>query len=348
MTFTVKSFLNTSKYALMLSVMGIAWLVLGMVYFNHFVEPFDRLMPLLMPWKSYELIPEDATAEMRLTLLENELKSSNTAVLYSFATMAGSFTILCIYLTLLYQQKQRRSRENTLLLIKNQEIERRNEFIRYISATIGHEFKNNLGRIKRRISLLPDLPEDAKRRLDDNMDKLFGDIEIFKKIADAREAALTKFERVDLRTLLTAIAAQYSDLAEFTFVGEIEPAQIFASQTLLKTVFENLIDNAIKYKKPEQKRARVSLSCTLDVDQGRRYLSLAFRDEGRGMDEQEAALCFYKGKESQEGWGQGLYFVKYVIGLHAGKIRVGKEYTAPGAGTEIIINLPFVEEALHV
>ncbi|MDH4231845.1 MAG: hypothetical protein OEW04_07415, partial [Nitrospirota bacterium] len=67
-----------------------------------------------------------------------------------------------------------------------------------------------------------------------------------------------------------------------------------------------------------------------------------------GMDEQEADRCFYKGKGSREGWGQGLYFVKYVIGLHAGKIRVGKEYTAPGVGTEIIINLPFVEEALDV
>lgn len=348
MSLNAKSFLNILKYVLLLSVMVFSWCVLGMVYFRHFVEPFDRLIPFLMPWKSYEVIPEEATAEMRLALLQNELESSNAAVLYSFATMAGSFTLICIYLTLLYQQKQRRSRENALLLLKNREIERRNEFIRYISATIGHEFKNNLGRIKRRISLLPDLPEDAKKRIDDNMDKLFGDIEIFKKIADAREAALTKFERVDLQMLLRGIAEQYSDLIEFTFADGVEPAPIFASQPLLKTVFENIIDNAIKYKKPEQKRARISLSYGLDSDQGRQYLSLCFRDEGRGMNEQEADQCFYRGKASQHGWGEGLYFVKYVIGLHAGKIRVGKEYTAPGVGSEFIINLPFVEEALHV
>jgi hypothetical protein len=29
-------------------------------------------------------------------------------------------------------------------------------------------------------------------------------------------------------------------------------------------------------------------------------------------------------------------------------VKVGKEYTAPGKGTEIIINLPLVEEAVHV
>ncbi len=66
------------------------------------------------------------------------------------------------------------------------------------------------------------------------------------------------------------------------------------------------------------------------------------------MDERQADLCFYKGKGTQDGWGQGLYFAKYVVGLHAGKIRVGKEYTCLGRGTEIIINLPFIEESLHV
>jgi signal transduction histidine kinase len=262
--------------------------------------------------------------------------------------MIGSFTILCIYLTFVYQQKQRRSRENKLLFLKNQEIARRNEFIRYISATIGHEFKNNLGRIKRRIDLLPALPHDMRARIDDNMDKLFADIDIFKKISDEREAGLIDFAKVDLQEILSTLAAQYSDLADFTFQDTMTPPAIFASKTLLRTVFENLIDNAIKYKKPEQPRARISLSCFAELDGKRRYVSLSFRDEGIGMDEQEADRCFYKGKGSEEGWGEGLYFAKYVIGLHAGKIRVGKEYTASGTGTEIIIHLPFVEETIHV
>jgi K+-sensing histidine kinase KdpD len=117
---------------------------------------------------------------------------------------------------------------------------------------------------------------------------------------------------------------------------------------LLKTVFENVIDNAIKYKKPDQPRAKVQLSCATDRDGSRRYLTLTIRDEGIGMDEQQADLCFYRGRGMGESWGQGLYFAKYVVGLHAGKIRIGKEYTAPGVGTEIIINFPFVEETTDV
>ena len=336
------------RYLSVLAVTLCVWLILGMVYLDKFVRPFDRLVPWLMPWKNMENIPPEATVEQRLSAMQGVLNSSARVSDIAFFAMICSFTALCIYLTLVYQQKQRRSRENRLLFLKNQEIARRNEFIRYISATIGHEFKNNLGRIKRRIDLLPALPQDMKARIDDNMDKLFADIDIFKKISDEREAGLIDFAKVDLQEMLSALAAQYSDLADFTFQDTMTPPAIFASKTLLRTVFENLIDNAIKYKKPEQARARISLSCFPEFEGKRRYVSLSFRDEGLGMDEQEADRCFYKGKGSEEGWGEGLYFVKYVIGLHAGKIRVGKEYTAPGTGTEIIIHLPFVEETIHV
>ena len=336
------------RYLSVLAVTLCVWLILGMVYLDRLVLPFDRLVPWLMPWKNMENIPLEATVEQRLSAMQGTLNASARVSDIAFFAMVCSFTALCIYLTLVYQQKQRRSQENKLLFLKNQEIARRNEFIRYISATIGHEFKNNLGRIKRRIDLLPAFPQDMKARIDDNMDKLFADIDIFKKISDEREAGLIDFVGVDLQEMLSALAAQYSDLVDFTFQGTMTPPAIFASKTLLRTVFENLIDNAIKYKKPGQARARISLSCFSEFDGTRRYVSLSIRDEGIGMDEQGTDRCFYKGKGSEEGWGEGLYFAKYVIGLHAGKIRVGKAYTAPGIGTEIIIHLPFVEETIHV
>ena len=332
------------RYLLMLSVMLVTWSVLSMVYLDRFVEPFDGLRPVLMPWKVPE--PEDATTGERLALMQHQLASSKKTANYAFFVMSGTFAVFCVYLTFIYQQKQRRARENELLLLRNREIARRNEFIRYISATIGHEFKNNLGRIKRRIDLLPEIAPEVKGRLDENLDKLFADIDIFKKISDEREASLIDFTSVDIRAMLAVLAAEHADIAEFTFEDETMPPVITASEPLLKTVFENLIDNAIKYRKPEQSRARISVSCSEDADHHRRYVSLSFRDEGTGMDEIEADRCFYRGKGTEKGWGQGLYFAKYVIGLHAGKIRVGKEYTAPGVGAEIIIKLPLVEEAL--
>jgi signal transduction histidine kinase len=336
------------QVVLLLFLLFHVWLVLGMVYFDRFLPPFDRLIPLLMPWKGLATLPLDASLGERLTLMQGLLDASNRVSQAALSAMVFSFVLFTMYLTLVYQQRQRRMHENTILQLKNREIARRNEFIRYISATIGHEFKNNLGRIKRRVDLLPGVPPDARERLDANLDKLFADIEIFKKISDRREAGLIEFEQVDLREMLEGIAAHFTDLAEMQVLGGGMPHRITAVPTLLRTVFENLIDNAIKHKKPEQPRAYVRISCDRDADGGRKYVMVIIRDEGVGMDEQQAEQCFYKGMGSGGGWGQGLYFAKYVVGLHAGKIRVGKDYTAPGRGTEFIISLPFIEEPADV
>lgn len=313
-----------------------------MVYTERFIPPFERLELWLMPWKAE--FPPEAGQDQRLSLMQKQLSASGTVAFYALIITVTSFAAFSMYLSVVYKQKQRRARENMILLLKNQEIARRNEFIRYISATIGHEFKNNLGRIKRRIDLLTDIPLDSKERIDDNLDKLFADIDIFKKISDEREASLVKFQNIDLSSMLRELAFQYNDLADISLDESATPPMIYAAPPLLKTVFENLFDNAVKYKKPDQPRARVLVSCAMDRARGRRYVTITVRDDGQGMDEQRADLCFYQGKGAGEGWGQGLYFVKYIIGLHAGRIKIGKEYTAPGRGTEIIINLPFVEE----
>lgn len=346
MSLSAKKIFNSLKYLLILALTVFIWMLCGMVYTDSFIKPFDRLLPWLMPWQA--TVPGTGTSTMdeSLAIMQRQLDGSKIVAHYSLLTMIASFAFLCIYFTIVYQQKQRRTRENELLSLKNQEIARRNEFIRYISATIGHEFKNNLGRIKRRLDLLHGLPREVTARIDDNMEKLFADIDIFKKISDERESGLINFEKVELKELIAGLAGQYGDFADFTIQDETSPPAIFASQTLLKTVFENLIDNAIKYKKREQAHAHITISFSQDTDRNRRYFTIYFRDEGLGMDEQAADNCFYKSKASDGGWGQGLYFAKYVVGLHAGKIKVGKEYTAPGKGTEIIINLPYVEETL--
>ena len=329
----------------MVILMAAVWLVLGMVYLERFVPPLDRLELVLMPWK--RPFPPEANLDQRLSLMQDSLDASTRISSYAFVLMIGSFAALSVYLSVLYQQKQRRAQENMFLVLKNREIARRNEFIRFISATIGHEFKNNLGRIKRRIELLPDIPREPKDRIDENLEKLFADIDIFKRISDEREAGLVEFSHVDLRAMLEGLAVQYGDVALITLQEGLSLPMIYAAPPLLRTVFENVFDNSVKYRKPAQARAQVLVACAMDSDGGRQYVTVSIRDEGVGMNEQQADQCFYKGKGSGENWGQGLYFAKYVVGLHAGKIRIGKEYTAPGSGTEIIIKLPFVEESLN-
>ncbi len=348
MPVSIKNIIKKIKYAAMLIVMILIWSLFFMIYLDRFITPFDRLKPLLLPIKRLYTISPDASMTDRMLIMQGILDSSHRVSGIAFIVMIFSFVIFSIYLTFLYQQRQRRAQENRLLQLKNQEIARRNEFIRYISATIGHEFKNNLARIKRRLDLLSGIPDESRERLDGNLEKLFADITIFKKISEEREEELAGFTKISLDQMLSEIAEHHRDLADVTFRDELSPPDIYASGDLLRTVFENLIDNAVKFKKPGQPRAKIIVSFSIDRDVKRPYVTLSFRDEGIGMNEQQAEQSFYEGIESETGWGQGLYFAKYVMGLHAGKIRVGKEYTAPGTGTEIIINLPFVEEELNV
>jgi signal transduction histidine kinase len=333
--------------AVSVAAVAAVWIVLAAVYFERVPEGLGSVEYWVMPWKYLLGAPIGTPYSERMAYLEALLEQAVVVGNLGLGLMVLSFGALVLYSTAVFQQKRRRARENELLHIKNREIARRNEFIRYISATIGHEFKNNLGRIKRRLALM-DLPEEARAQTDSNLARLFADIDIFKRISDEREAGLVSFERIDLRALLSEVAMDYADMAMTNFEDSHSAPSIYASRTLLRTVFENIFDNAVKYRKPDQAVAFVSVSCAFDADGARRYVTLSVRDAGVGMDEQSVATCFYKGMGSGEGWGEGLYFAKYVIGLHAGKIRVGTEYTAPGRGTEIIVNLPYVEEAIDV
>lgn len=338
-----------ARNTLMIGVMVVVWALVFMVVFDAFPSPIQKFSRVLMPWKGLYMIPEGVTLEWRLAYMDKMLQASVNIAHVALLIVTASFAALVVYFMFVYQQRQRRMRENRMLVLKNLEIARRNEFIRYISATIGHEFKNNLGRIKRRLELI-DVPQESRAQINSNFHKLFADIDIFKKISDERESVLEGFEKVNPKQILRELAGHYPDMAEFHFetAGVAQP--IFASAQLLKSVFEILIDNAIKYKKPEQPKAVIRVFCRIDEDNRRKYVSLVLRDEGIGMDEQQADRCFYTGTSGSgaEGWGQGLYFAKYVVGLHAGRIRVGKDYTAPGRGAEFIINLPYVEESLDV
>ena len=335
-----------NKLVLLVASVGV-WLLFAMVYFEQLPPLLDSMGAWIMPWKHLFDPTAENTLPARMIYMGTLLDRSVIVANVGMFMIVSSITAFAMYATFMFQQKQRRAREHDLLIIKNREIAKRNEFIRYISATIGHEFKNNLGRIKRRIDLIS-LPDDAREKIDVNMEKLFSDINIFKRISDEREAGLIEFERTDIVEMLRSASAQYSDLADFAIETGMPQAYIYAAKTLLKTVFENLIDNAVKNKKPDQPKASISFLCATEMDGNRKYVSISVRDRGVGMDEQAAEKCFYKCKSSGEGWGEGLYFAKYVIGLHAGVIKVGKEYTSPGQGAEIIIKLPFIEEVSDV
>ena len=116
------------------------------------------------------------------------------------------------------------------------------------------------------------------------------------------------------------------------------PCECVVDKNALKIVFDNLIDNSIKYTtKPVQ--ITVSLKCTSKT------IVIEFSDQGIGISSKEQKKIFNKfhriyhsGVPSVKGTGLGLYWVKEIIKYHGGKIKVFSK--GQNTGTTFRIELP--------
>ncbi len=119
------------------------------------------------------------------------------------------------------------------------------------------------------------------------------------------------------------------------------PCQCVVDKNALKIVFDNLIDNSIKYTtKPVQ--ITVSLKCTSKA------ILIEFCDQGIGISSKEQKKIFNKfhriyhsGVPSVKGTGLGLYWVKEIIKYHSGKVEVFSK--GNGTGTTFRIKLPIYQ-----
>ena len=107
-------------------------------------------------------------------------------------------------------------------------------------------------------------------------------------------------------------------------------------------VIFNLMDNAVKYRKPEEP---LDLYIRTWNEKGR--LCFSIRDTGQGMKKENVKKIFEKfyrvhtgNVHDVKGFGLGLAYVKKVINLHEGDIKCESEL---GKGTTFTVSLPKFE-----
>ena len=112
---------------------------------------------------------------------------------------------------------------------------------------------------------------------------------------------------------------------------------IHADAYMLETIFNNLLENAIKYSGKNPKMEII-------VKQNEKFIEIIVSDQGTGMTAEEKQQIFKKfyrvGNEisrSQKGSGLGLFITSEFVQLHKGRIKC--ENNKP-AGTKFIIELP--------
>lgn len=118
---------------------------------------------------------------------------------------------------------------------------------------------------------------------------------------------------------------------------DVSPARMSIDAGEIKLVLVNLLENASKYSYPDTE-------ITVRMVRSSTYVEIAIRDAGVGIGKADQKRIFEKFtridnelSDTVNGTGFGLYWVKRIIGLHGGRIRVQSEI---GKGATFIVRLP--------
>jgi PAS domain S-box-containing protein len=154
-------------------------------------------------------------------------------------------------------------------------------------------------------------------------------------------------EPIDLSALLEEVLKDYSNIPEREITIKYTPdgARLVRANALLKDVFTNILDNAIKHTSGQ---LILAVNISHVSHDGKSYYRVALDDNGKGIPDdkkEEVFDRFKRGDTEARGTGLGLYIVKTLIEGFGGHVevlnRVLEDYTK---GTRFLIYLPVMEE----
>jgi two-component system sensor kinase FixL len=116
---------------------------------------------------------------------------------------------------------------------------------------------------------------------------------------------------------------------------------IDAEPTQLRQVFQNILSNAIKFRKDDEGIVINVLSNKTKDSEGNEFVEIYFEDNGIGFDEMHSEKIFnvFQRLESRkyEGSGIGLAICRKIVTYHRGQITAN---SVPGKGSVFIVKLP--------
>lgn len=218
-----------------------------------------------------------------------------------------------------------------------------NDFINNLT----HELKTPVFSIGLATKILAENSTEAQKEMIDMIrmqnEKLKTHIDKVLELAtlDKKKKILNKFE-VDYLPELHQTAEMFAKLCklehiqfEYELLGDAYP--LYAEVAHLNNAICNLLDNAMKYR---SEKAKISLKAHVE----NKKLVVEVSDNGIGIAPEKSRKIFDKyyrvssgDVHHAKGYGLGLYYVKQIVQLHTGKIRL---QSSPGEGTQVQIVLP--------
>ncbi|MGI9410524.1 MAG: sensor histidine kinase, partial [Hyphomicrobiaceae bacterium] len=199
------------------------------------------------------------------------------------------------------------------------------------------------------------LPEDGNMFIErmqnaaSRMRRLISDLLSYSRVA----TKANPFERIDLNTILDGVLSDLQIRIEETkakITSDGLPS-IEADPTQMRMLIQNLLSNALKFRKPDvpvEIRITSELMTPAEAPEDYQILRLRFADNGIGFDNAYKSQIFkifqrLHGRLEYEGTGVGLATVRKIVERHGGAFDADGR---PDEGATFIIDLPVQQSDL--
>lgn len=236
------------------------------------------------------------------------------------------------------------------------QLERSNSELERFASVASHDLQEPLRKIQafsdrlrqKYEELLPEAGRDYVNRMQEaakRMQDLINDLLMFSRLTTKEQ----RFSPVNLQKILTAVLSDLEVRIEES-EAKIEYAElplIEADPVHMRQLFQNLISNAIKFRRADVPSVIKITAETVPVE-GKRggMLHLTFSDNGIGIEAKYHDRIFgiferLHSRGKYEGTGVGLAVCRKICDQHGGSIRVE---SGPEGGSAFIAELPIRQE----
>jgi len=232
------------------------------------------------------------------------------------------------------------------------ELQRSNRDLEQFAYIASHDLQAPLRNVRQGLELLDEhLAETVGSRFDDEAQSLRDLVvaavlrmeELIKGLLEysrVQSRPVGEFEPLDLDDVVGDVAAMLrpdvTNVGGTLTVGPL--ASVTGNVVQIRQVFQNLIENAIRYRSPDR-----ALAIEIDLDQERlddNAVVIVVRDNGSGIDpahHERIFDLFRRAHSGYEGVGLGLAICKRIVERHKGTLSVD---SAPDEGAAFAIRLP--------
>ena len=282
----------------------------------------------------YEI--EKKEKEIELLTKEKAFQSleltKNRIVAYA---SSGAFVLALILGFMLLRGFKKKQRINKILeekvKLRTKEFEEKNQELEMFMYRVSHDLKGPVASTLGLTNLIKDQTKDTPTLeyldlISKSVNKLDGILADLNHITIIQQGKL-EIESINIDSLINDIIQDFkqdptSEGIDFRISAKLKKP--FKSDIrLLKIIFRNLIENAIKYRKFNVKDSYISINIDINKTDQNRIIEIADNGIGIKKEYQKSIFnLFFRATELSKGSGLGLYLVKNAVEKLKGTISV--------------------------